>query len=543
MFTFEQIQNISKDEFSKLTPENKELILKILSEYKDTGKSKTLEELWSVDYNEIPVSIDEFICNDRYLGKSTRQGQSIYPYWRKTYRKIFDPALAYEEVIFTGAIGVGKTKTADVCLAYLLYRLMCLKNPQRYFKMNEGEEIAIFFLNINLVLAEGVGFNTLHKMLIASPWFMERGTVTGRIKERYNPPNNITIKFGSKSDHALGQQCFCLSGNTQILTNTGIRTLEELCDTEFTAFCVDEKGNIIRSNTTTVMQTNETNDYYNIELEDGTVITCTPEHRLMLKDGSYKMAKDLSEDDELFEKAPFGYIYISTNSITGKKYIGQHKGPFTTRYKGSGLKVREDIKKYGAKSFTPELIQYCYSQEELDDMERYYIKKFDAAKSDDFYNISLGGSGGWSLYYGPLRQEHKDKLSKALKGKPAWNKGHTAETDERVRKHCYSFLGKHHTQEVRQLLSFMHRKENLSEETRKKMSDSQIRTVKEKGKLFWINNGVEEHWVNEQEYLSLYPQYIPGRLPGTVYVSKDNISIRHINNICRYNFIIWIYNF
>lgn len=223
MFTFDQLKNISADEFSKLTPENKELVLKILSEYKELGRSDTLEELWKVDYNEIPVSIDEFIENPHYLGRSTRNGESIYPYWRKTYRRIFDPSLAYEEVIFTGAIGVGKTKTADVCLAYLLYKLMCLKNPQKYFKMNEGEEISIFFLNINLTLAEGVGFNTLHKMLIDSPWFMARGTVTGRIKERYNPPNNITIKFGSKSDHALGQQCYCALMDEADFTRGGIQ--------------------------------------------------------------------------------------------------------------------------------------------------------------------------------------------------------------------------------------------------------------------------------------------------------------------------------
>ena len=209
MFTWDQIKDMSKDEFARLSPENKELILKILTEYKEYGSSTTLKELWEADYTEIPVSIDEFIENPYYLGNSTRNGTSIYPYWRKKYREIFDPALAYEEVIFTGAIGVGKTKTSDVCLAYLLYKLMCLRNPQQYFKMNEGEEISIFFLNINLTLAEGVGYNTLHKMLIDSPWFMERGTVTGRVKERYNPPNHITIKFGSKSDHALGQQCYC----------------------------------------------------------------------------------------------------------------------------------------------------------------------------------------------------------------------------------------------------------------------------------------------------------------------------------------------
>lgn len=228
MFTFDDIKNISKDEFAKLSTENKELVLKILSEYKDHGYSDTLKELWEVDYEEIPVSIDEFICNPHYLGKSTRNGESIYPYWRKTYRKIFDPSLAYEEIVLTGAIGVGKTRTAVVCLAYLLYKIMCLKNPQEYFKFNEGDKITIFFLNINLKLAEGVGFNTLHDYLLKSPWFLERGTVTGRNILRYNPPKHITISFGSKSDHALGQQIYCSFMDEIDFTRGGIKGSDAL---------------------------------------------------------------------------------------------------------------------------------------------------------------------------------------------------------------------------------------------------------------------------------------------------------------------------
>lgn len=208
MFTKDQVMNISKDEFAKLSPENKELILKILSEYRDTGSSKTLKELWEVDYKEIPVSIDEFITNPHYLGKSTRNGESIYPYWREMYREIFDPSKNYEEVVLTGAIGVGKTRTAVVCLCYLLHKIMCLKNPQEYFRFNEGDKITIFFLNITLTLAEGVGYETMHDYLIHSPWFLERGTVTGRKKLRYNPPHNIAITFGSKAEHALGQQIY-----------------------------------------------------------------------------------------------------------------------------------------------------------------------------------------------------------------------------------------------------------------------------------------------------------------------------------------------
>lgn len=209
MFTEDQILNISKEEFAKLSPENKELILKIISEYKDTGKSQTLKELWEVDYKEIPVSIDRFIEDPYYLGKSTRNGESIYPYWREKYREIFDPSKNFEEVVLTGAIGVGKTRTAVVCLCYLLHKLMCLRNPQEYFRFNEGDKITIFFLNITLSLAEGVGYETMHDYLIHSPWFLERGTVTGRKNLRYNPPHNIAITFGSKGEHALGQQIYC----------------------------------------------------------------------------------------------------------------------------------------------------------------------------------------------------------------------------------------------------------------------------------------------------------------------------------------------
>lgn len=305
MFTQDQIMNISKDEFSKLSAENKELILKILSEFKTDGMSQTLKELWEVDYKEIPVSIDEFIRNPIYLGKSTRNGESIYPYWREKYKEIFDPSKNYEEVVLTGAIGVGKTRTAVVCLCYLLYRLMCLKNPQEYFRFNEGDKITIFFLNITLTLAEGVGYETMHDYLIHSPWFVERGTITGRKNLRYNPPHNIAITFGSKGEHALGQQIFCLASGTKVVTLDGIFNIEDLENKVFRTFCISPEGELVESEPTTVFKTVSTNDFYEIELENGEIIKCTPEHRLMLKDGSYKMAKDLTEEDELFDTSDF----------------------------------------------------------------------------------------------------------------------------------------------------------------------------------------------------------------------------------------------
>lgn len=223
MLDLNNISNISKEQFNKLDSNEQKLVLTILEELSRTGKSQTLEDLWYADYTEIPVSIKEFITNPYYLGKSTRNGESIYPYWRQKYNEIFDESLGYEEIVLTGAIGVGKTRTAVVCLAYLLYKIMCLRNPQEYFKFNEGDKITIFFLNINLKLAEGVGFKTLHQYLLNSPWFMERGTQTGRTNLIYNPPHNIGITYGSKSDHALGQQVFCAFMDEVDFTKGGIK--------------------------------------------------------------------------------------------------------------------------------------------------------------------------------------------------------------------------------------------------------------------------------------------------------------------------------
>ena len=43
----------------------------------------------------------------------------------------------------------------------------------------------------------------------------------------------------------------------------------------------------------------------------------------------------------------FGYIYVTENAITGKKYIGQKRGNFCPMYKGSGVHLKEALKFYG----------------------------------------------------------------------------------------------------------------------------------------------------------------------------------------------------
>ena len=88
----------------------------------------------------------------------------------------------------------------------------------------------------------------------------------------------------------------------------------------------------------------------------------------------------------------YGYIYLTTNLINGKKYIGQHKASkISESYKGSGKLIRSAFKKYGKSNFSTVILRECSSIEEMNESERFYIKLYDAVNSEDFYNILPGG--------------------------------------------------------------------------------------------------------------------------------------------------------
>lgn len=41
------------------------------------------------------------------------------------------------------------------------------------------------------------------------------------------------------------------------------------------------------------------------------------------------------------------YIYLTTNLVNGKQYIGQHKGELNDSYFGSGTNITKALIKYG----------------------------------------------------------------------------------------------------------------------------------------------------------------------------------------------------
>ena len=71
----------------------------------DTRKVQTyLEALYAQDFKERPVSVEKFLCDNRFLGRSTEGGQAVYDCWKDALTDFMGEDSKYLG-IFTGAIG------------------------------------------------------------------------------------------------------------------------------------------------------------------------------------------------------------------------------------------------------------------------------------------------------------------------------------------------------------------------------------------------------------------------------------------------------
>lgn len=197
---------ISPEGYLKLSPEEQQAVDTILQSVAE-GDMSTFDQLYYTDYDEIPVSFIQFISDDQYLGKSTRQGQFLYPFWRKEIPRIFRSESS--EVALSGSIGVGKTTAAVVAMIYHLYRTMCMKDPQSFFGLAPGTKITYAFLNNTMNSSYGVAYQSFQAFIQESPWFLKHGKVAGRNYPEFYPEKGFEFVVGSKPQHTLGRAVIC----------------------------------------------------------------------------------------------------------------------------------------------------------------------------------------------------------------------------------------------------------------------------------------------------------------------------------------------
>ena len=96
------------------------------------------------------------------------------------------------------------------------------------------------------------------------------------------------------------------------------------------------------------------------------------------------------------------YIYFIINKVNGKRYVGQTTDFSRRKYthfrslrenRHANIKLQNAWNKYGEENFVIERIIFENTTAvELDELEKYYIKKYDSI--DNGYNIMEGGSRG-----------------------------------------------------------------------------------------------------------------------------------------------------
>ena len=243
MLSNEQLKQLGIDEqdFSQLNEAERNLVIQILAEMQNTGTSDTFNDLVKEDYTEMPVDILTFVDDYNYLGNAWHDAQGnskLYPYWREELVKIFpdNVTTAVNNGIFTGSRGRGKSEICILIAAYLLHRILCLKNPIAYYHLKPTEKIVFAFMNIKLALAEEIGVSKFQNTIQSSPWFMEHGELVGRtnklwVPKKFNGQEAIDIKIGSKADDLVGLPVyFCFCDEISFIKNQSIEKQKQIAN-------------------------------------------------------------------------------------------------------------------------------------------------------------------------------------------------------------------------------------------------------------------------------------------------------------------------
>lgn len=203
-----------------LSPEERKLALEILNELSESGESVLFNDLKYEDFEEVPVDIMTFISDERYLGRGLylvddvtgERKCTVFPYWIDTLKDIFPDNLTtkYNTIILSGSIGLGKSFVAVIIQLYLLYRMMCLKDPYQHFSLQPIDKITFSMLNVTLEAAQGVAWDKAQNLLQSSEWFMAHGNMNAsRSNPQWQPPKGIELIFGSSNRHVVGRALFC----------------------------------------------------------------------------------------------------------------------------------------------------------------------------------------------------------------------------------------------------------------------------------------------------------------------------------------------
>ena len=137
-------------------------------------------------FEEIPVDAKTFVEDEKFLGHpplSEIQYHIVECMSQIYYERDLINMMGFEEgtkfyknytkneLILALGKGSGKDLTSTVAVSYIVYKLLCLNDPARYYGKPAGDAIDIMNVAINAQQAKNVFFKGLVNKIKRSPWF------------------------------------------------------------------------------------------------------------------------------------------------------------------------------------------------------------------------------------------------------------------------------------------------------------------------------------------------------------------------------------
>lgn len=157
-------------------------------------------------------------------------------------------------------------------------------------------------------------------------------------------------------------------------------------------------------------------------------------------------------------------LYVITNLINGKMYVGQTSGTVKHRWSQHKshsrtrphLPLYASMLKHGVENFDVSLVALAFTKEHCDWLEEQWIRTLETHLRDKGYNLTYGGEGARHT------PETREKLSKMRIGKPGrvYTEEQRLETSIRQRGEKGNNWGKKASPETAEKMSQAHSGEN-----------------------------------------------------------------------------------
>lgn len=235
-----------------------------------------------------------------------------------------------------------------------------------------------------------------------------------------------------------------------------------------------------------------------------------------------------------------GHIYVITNKITGKQYVGQTSRDIDTRFEEhcyddrSTSHIHNSIKKYGIKNFTVEELE-TVGLNKLDEREQYWIAKLDTYKNG--YNKNIGGNQSLNNYEQILIVENgflidsKQYLARELSRITDWSLRFLSEKLTSIIDTDKDFCGYHfkHTKCYKEELTDIVDLENWAKRLNVQFQGQCVYCL-ELDKEFETTGQMAKYLIDNNYYFgdSKYPVQAVVSLIG--YLIKENKTSKRLNN-------------